>query len=71
MPPQMCPTPRVGRVWDLDDPAWTYLVINCNFLNQRAGLKAGGWDCPAEGRQGDQGDYGSPADRDDRKPPPV
>ena len=61
----------MGRVWDPVGPAWPFLVINYNFLNQRAGLKAGGWDRPAEGRQGDQGANGSSEVRADRKPRSV
>ena len=60
-----------GRVWDLAGPARPFLKINYNFLNQRAGLKAGGWDRPAEGRQGDQGANGSSEVRADRKPRSV
>ena len=42
-----------------------------NFVYERAGLKAGGWDRPAEGRQGDQGANGSSEVRAGRKPRSV
>ena len=70
--PGLCPgdqvsAPDLGSGW----PSLPFLEINYNFLNQRAGLKAGGWDCHAEGRQVDQGAYGSSDIRAYLKPPPI